>query len=225
MYEDDSWRITDLTEGNGLLLNGIPVKVHWLHQDGQVIQVGRASVKFLSGDGVESLCFAEMYRRDITDFLTEVYNKSFFSQTLEKEVLRANRYRRNLSIMVIDLDEFGKVNKLYGQLAGDAVLKQAAACMKSGIRATDILGRVGGEEFAVLFPETDLLGAMDLAERLRTKLEETPCVLTNHTLRITLSAGVTTLEKKMNSQEFFAKANDFMRSAKNNGRNRVQSSK
>ena len=219
---ENEWHIFDLTQDNGLVIKGLPVKTYCFYRDGEVFHVGRARIKFLSGQGEESLCFAEMYRRDITDFLTNTYNKDFFQKHLLREVVRALRYKRKLSLVVIDLDKFGIVNKTYGQLTGDAVLKQAAQCMKDSIREADILGRVGGEEFAVIFPETELDEARELAERLRQNLEDLVCEYENYILRTTMSAGVVQLKGETNYNKFFEKANQLMRSAKKNGRNRVE---
>ncbi len=221
LHEEGQWWLTNLTNTNSVLVNGIPVGVHMFQYDGQVFQIGETILKFLSGQGHESDCFTEIYKREITDFLTHVYNKAFFHTSLDREIIRASRYRRSMSMVLIDLDEFGKVNKNFGQLVGDAVLKEAATRMQQCVRSTDILGRVGGEEFAVILPETSLEQARDLAERLRLKLGESPCVIDGNELTVTLSAGVATLEPGMTANELFQKTNYFLKSAKQNGRNQV----
>jgi len=124
------------------------------------------------------------------DQLTGLANRRAFERALAREWARARRYRRPLSILFIDLDDFGLVNKQYGHLVGDRTLKWICHLLTENIRQTDLAVRWGGEEFAILLPETDLQAASVLAERLRSVVEQSPMRERNVVVSLTLSTGV-----------------------------------
>ncbi|MDV6345683.1 diguanylate cyclase [Nitrosomonas sp. Is37] len=157
------------------------------------------------------------------DYLTGLFNRRFFMEQGHAELVRAQRYGHALSVLMLDVDHFKKINDKHGHQTGDAVLKRLADVMRKILRTVDIIGRVGGEEFAVLLPETDLQRATEVAERLR---EETAhAVVTSVTgmpLNFTVSIGVASLEgKDIDLNTLINQADRALYQAKESGRNRV----
>jgi diguanylate cyclase (GGDEF)-like protein len=157
-----------------------------------------------------------------TDFLTGIANIRFFSEAGEREVQRARRYKRSLALLMIDLDHFKKVNDKYGHAIGDKILVAFADICKKSLRKVDIFGRLGGEEFAILLPETDVNGGRKFAERLRAIIEKSRIKVKHKAFHITVSIGVTELlpdDKQLESA--LKRADDTMYEAKSKGRNQV----
>ncbi len=134
----------------------------------------------------------EIHLLSITDPLTGIYNRGYINERLPQEIRRAKRYGRDLSLLMCDIDHFKKVNDTHGHLAGDSVLKKFVRCLTSVIRQqVEWAGRYGGEEFIVVLPETDLAGAMAVAERLRETIQKCETKVEGFTISITASFGVT----------------------------------
>lgn len=158
------------------------------------------------------------------DTLTGAYNRGYFTRNGEKELQRIARYDRPASLLLFDLDHFKNVNDTYGHAAGDIVLKSFARCAAEQLRDSDILGRIGGEEFAVLLVETDLRGARQLAERIRQEISELKIPSENATISVTVSVGCTSFSGPKDSlSEMLKRADKELYRAKENGRNRVES--
>jgi len=157
------------------------------------------------------------------DYLTGLFNRRHFIEQGELELSRALRYNNQLSAFMIDIDYFKQVNDTHGHRAGDMVLQALSRLCKEALRDVDLLGRMGGEEFAVLLPETSHEKAIEVAERLRETIEETPIVIeTGLPLHITVSIGVTTLTgKDSNIDMLLNQADTALYQAKEAGRNRV----
>jgi diguanylate cyclase (GGDEF)-like protein len=132
----------------------------------------------------------ELERLATTDPLTDLYNRRYLAESLEKECRRASRYGRPLSCLMIDIDEFKLCNDLYGHLTGDEVLRQVAALIRGSVRDTDVATRYGGEEFCILLPETPYEDATRLAERLRSTIAAQPLPVGEQPVPITVSIGV-----------------------------------
>jgi len=157
------------------------------------------------------------------DELTKLYNKKSFMEALSRAVKRTNRYKRPLSVMMIDVDNFKRVNDTYGHEAGDAVLKHLAATMLKTIRETDVLARYGGEEFVVLLTETGAGQVEAAAERLRMAVEQTRFPAHKKTLRVTVSVGAASCSPQDNSvleKTLIEYADKALYQAKRAGRNR-----
>ncbi len=154
-----------------------------------------------------------------TDPLTGLYNKGKFNEVLQKEIERAKRYKRPLSIIVFDIDHFKKINDTYGHKIGDDVLKSLAKIIKSSVRKTDFAARWGGEEFVILLPETDLEGARKVAEKLREKVEKHKFPGVG---KVTISLGVAQLKDNEDPNDFIVRADMALYKAKEGGRNRVE---
>jgi len=165
----------------------------------------------------------EALRRLATiDPLTELANRRGFLEKFETERYRARRYGRNLSILMLDADHFKRVNDNYGHDAGDEVLRIIATRIRTMLRGTDVAGRLGGEEFAVLMPETDLAGAAVLAERIRAEIAANPVRFADHLIPVTVSIGVTAVPVEENGLEAALRTADgLMYQAKHLGRNRI----
>lgn len=163
-----------------------------------------------------------------TDPLTELYNHRFFQETLLQEFTRSERYKKPLSLMIIDIDFFKKFNDTYGHLVGDKVLKHVSVIFKSSMRdQIDTVARYGGEEFGVILPETSLEGAAVFAERIRKKVEESFIPEGDKKLKVTLSIGVSCISvtKCTKTSDLIEAADQALYKAKAEGRNQVQTYK
>ena len=185
--------IRDLGSTNGTYVNDEPIDEYVL-RDGDLIKIGRTIFKFLTGGNIETAYHEEIYRLTTIDGLTQVYNKRYFLETLEREIARAHRYRRPLSLVMFDIDHFKKINDSYGHLAGDYVLKQLASTVKGKIRREDCFARYGGEEFAIVLPEIDGAGSAPFAEKIRKIVEKTEFKFENKRIPVTISIGVATVD-------------------------------
>jgi len=152
------------------------------------------------------------------DALTGLHNRRYFHDTLAREVARAHRYDRRLALIIFDLDDFKAINDRIGHLSGDAVLADAADVISSVVRSADIACRVGGDEFAVILPESGMQEAEQLYARLQQELAQRPLADAG---RIRLSAGVAELARDDDSRSFFERADDALYSAKEAGKGRA----
>jgi diguanylate cyclase (GGDEF)-like protein/PAS domain S-box-containing protein len=158
----------------------------------------------------------------ITDGLTKLYNSRHFYNNLQLEMERANRYHRSLALLMIDVDDFKKFNDTFGHLVGDRVLAKTGEVIRNALREADTGYRYGGEEFAVILPETSGPGAVEVAERIRKQLATMPLSLKSNTSRfITASMGVSELQAKDTLSEFIRRADKNLYAAKMEGKNRV----
>jgi len=162
----------------------------------------------------------------MTDYLTNLYNRRYFMQRGVEEFKRARRNNQPLGLLMLDIDQFKKVNDTYGHDTGDMALQQVAATLKSSLREIDILGRMGGEEFAVLLPNTSLHDAVLLAERVQQVMASTPVETLRSPLSITISIGVAIVTDEISCiDDLLRTADTFMYQAKSDGGNRVVSLK
>lgn len=166
----------------------------------------------------------ELERLSLTDALTGLNNRRQFDMYLETESRRAGRYRHPLTLLMIDIDHFKSVNDEHGHPVGDLILKELAEIFIGALRETDCICRYGGEEFAIILPETDSQTAVPIADRLRQLVEahdfETPV----GRLGITISVGTASIQRQViNPQRLLEKADKCLYTAKNAGRNQVAS--
>jgi two-component system cell cycle response regulator len=214
------WHIKDLGSTNGTYVNDELVEEYQLRQ-GDQIKVGDTIFKYLSGQDVEAQYHETIYRMTIMDGLTNVHNKRYLIETLDRELPRAMRHQRPLSLCMFDLDHFKQVNDTFGHIAGDYVLKEVASAVRLRLRPDDIIARYGGEEFAVLLPETDLNGANVIAEELRRLIAERVFEFESERIPVTVSIGCTQLKADDDSIKLIKAADDKLYEAKRGGRNRV----
>ena len=158
----------------------------------------------------------------ITDNLTKMFNRRHFENEFEREFRRSKRYKTDLSIAVIDIDLFKKINDTYGHSCGDYVLREVAFLMKNNFRQTDILFRYGGEEFVVILTETPHETACVPLERLRKRVENNKFLFNNQEIQVTISIGVTSKTDFEKAQDMFDLADKALYEAKNNGRNQTR---
>lgn len=154
----------------------------------------------------------------ITDPLTTLNNRRHFIEALAKELHRNLRFAGGLAVVMLDVDHFKRVNDEYGHDVGDAVLVHLATLLSAGVRQNDTLARWGGEEFILLLPETDLAGAMMLAENLRRKVEGDPFPCVG---QVTASFGVAVFAERERGDTLLKRADEALYRAKQEGRNRV----
>ena len=153
------------------------------------------------------------------DRLTGAFNRHFFDRLVEKECARSARLGAPLPLLLLDIDHFKRINDEHGHLAGDEVLKQLVNHISQRVRETDILTRWGGEEFALLLPDTSLEGARELAESLRTSVEATELV--EGLPKLTISLGGTRIHTDESPKASFRRADEALYKAKDSGRNKV----
>lgn len=169
-----------------------------------------------------AMLHAAIRQEAITDGLTGLYNHRHFQEIFDGELKRLKRSPAPLSLILLDIDFFKKINDTYGHPAGDAVLRKTAAIMRKTLRGIDIPARYGGEEFAALLIESDAKGAMQTAERLRMRILETPFNINGHTVNITVSVGVASCPGDARAKaDIIDRADKALYHAKRTGRNRV----
>ncbi len=139
----------------------------------------------------------EIYRKATTDMLTQIYNRRHFEELAGHELNNSLRYRKPLSLILCDIDHFKKVNDNYGHLCGDMVLKEIASEIKYKLRDSDIFARVGGEEFAILLPATNIGSAYHVAEKIRGTIEAKLFIYDAQEFRVTMSFGISELDTKI----------------------------
>jgi diguanylate cyclase (GGDEF)-like protein len=213
--------LRDMGSTNGTYVNDEMIDEYVL-RDGDFIKVGRCIFKFLSGSNIENAYHEEIYRLTTVDGLTQIFNRRYFVETLEREIGRALRYRRELSLIMFDVDRFKTVNDTHGHLAGDYVLKHLASVIRARIRREDVLARYGGEEFGIVLPEIDHYNAMQFAEKVRRLIEQADFRFEDVVIPVTVSVGVASLKGEVEDVlEFVRAADENLFAAKEAGRNRV----
>lgn len=165
----------------------------------------------------------ELLRLSTTDTLTGIANRRLLFETGDREILRIKRYKGTLAVLILDIDHFKKINDTWGHSSGDRVIQVTALTISRCIREQDMVGRIGGEEFVVLLPETELSGALAIAERVRMALQESSEATTDNstTIHFTASIGVSLARETENFQDTLSRADQGLYQAKESGRNRV----
>ncbi|MGZ8796859.1 MAG: diguanylate cyclase [Thermoanaerobaculia bacterium] len=160
----------------------------------------------------------------ITDGLTKLNNHRYFQDELARTFDESQRYQRPLSLAMIDIDFFKKVNDAYGHAVGDEVLRAVSALFKESVRSTDLVARYGGEEFTVMMPETELNDAITFAEQIRLMIEATPIDTQAGLLKVTISIGVASVPWSSihDPKDLIVAADKALYRAKKGGRNQVQ---
>lgn len=214
--------VEDLGSTNGTIVNDEHIEGPLRLRNGDFIKIGRTIFKFIASNNIEAAYHDEIYRMTTVDGLTQVFNRRYFEDAIEREISRSRRYLRPLSLVLLDIDFFKKINDTCGHLAGDAVLKEVARVVRSRTRREDVVARYGGEEFALLLPEIDHKGAAQLAEKVRKLVEKHEFIFDGERIPVTISAGVATVQKKgEDPTELVRRADEKLYEAKSAGRNRV----
>ncbi len=218
----NSWYVVDDGSTNGTYLNEEQISKEALLNNSDRIKVGPSILKFLSGADAEAKYHEEIYRMTIVDGLTQIHNKRYLFEALEREVIRGRRHDRPLAMTMFDIDFFKRINDQYGHLAGDYVLRELAKVVQGRIRRDEIFARYGGEEFVIVLPETPLDGAVSLAENLRARVAEHNFIFQGERIATTISIGCALLEESdKTATDLIQRADEKLYEAKRGGRNRV----
>jgi diguanylate cyclase (GGDEF)-like protein len=165
----------------------------------------------------------EVHALAITDELTGIFNRRHFMKLAEGELERAKRYRHHLSMMIFDIDNFKRVNDHYGHLCGDAVLRELSVACRTILRQCDIFARFGGEEFIIMFPETDRTSAIQVANRLCQLVANLVIEHKSVQIQVTISVGVTTNNSTLDTlDDLLNQADKALYQAKRLGKNRLE---
>lgn len=159
------------------------------------------------------------------DPLTQTNNRASFNNSVKREISLARRHAKSLSIIFLDVDHFKDINDKYGHECGDIALTAVAKWIKESVRSSDVIFRIGGEEFVILLSDTGLSGGKLLAERIRSAIEAHTLAYDMATIKITASMGVASLRDDDTVDSFLKRADDAMYKAKKSGRNRVMLAK
>ena len=220
------FRLEDLGSRNGTFVNGERVVTAELH-DGDKVSVGSTAVLLFSlQDEAEEQFTARMFEAATYDGLTRLLNKSYFNTEFEKEISYSARYRAPLSLMMMDVDHFKRINDTYGHPVGDQVLTRLATRLSQLIRKEDVVARYGGEEFVSLLRQADLESGRICGERCRAGMEALAIKAGKATINFTISIGIITLlpGQSASRDAMVARADANLYEAKNGGRNRVVAS-
>lgn len=238
--QQPKWKIIDMGKKDNLISDTIKssLAIPINHQDvllGELaffsynhdaFENNKKTLELLTGDFVTLLNLLLLYEENrllsITDGLTKAYNHRHFHEVLESEWLRSQRYHIPLSLLMIDVDHFKNINDVYGHQLGDVVLAGIARVIVVNTRELDTVSRYGGEEFAVILPQTDIEKAKIVAEKLRQKIEEKRFHEQLKPKEVTISVGVATASSEMKTMKDFITASDSaLYMAKEQGRNKV----
>lgn len=221
---DEAFEIEDLGSKNGTFLNGVRLKGRAPLRNGDRFQLGAASVvRFSLLDTLEDEALRRLYDASVRDALTGAYNRRFFDEILQKEFAFSVRHDVPLSLLMIDLDHFKRINDTFGHPAGDLALVRVSESVHKAIRAEDSFSRYGGEEFTLILREITEDVAVAVAERIRRTIKDLNPEFDGKVLELSVSIGVATHAGTLfaNAEQFLAAADKFLLKAKGQGRNRV----
>lgn len=215
--------IRDAGSTNGIFVNGKKV-VEQALLDGDKILIGtRLYFKFVFQDAVDHNYQQNLFRAANIDGLTQLYNKKYFIDVLSKEFSFSRRNHQPLSLMMMDIDHFKKVNDTHGHMAGDLVLKGLGIYLQKHLRMENIAARYGGEEFAIILRNVAGEQAKVIAERLRVDIANEKVHFKGKMIQFTVSIGIATLDGSNfdTIEDLIQKADEFLYEAKEGGRNRI----
>ena len=221
-WADGAYVLEDLSSQNGTFVAGRPVTIAELRQ-GDLICIGPAvTLRFCWMDEHQKTLLEELYETSVRDPLTGAFNRRHFSDRLESELAYAARHRSELSLLLLDIDYFKRINDQYGHLEGDRVLVELTRVCQQVLRTEDVFARYGGEEFAVLLRGISLLGAVRAAERLRAAISSQVRV-GDPPLAVSVSIGcaATSCLEQASASALIHIADQRLYEAKQSGRGRV----
>jgi diguanylate cyclase (GGDEF)-like protein len=221
--QDEVTSISDEGSTNGVFINGKKVTKQIL-KNGDRILIGtrlhfKYSLEFADYQQVQN----QKYIQANYDSLTKLYNKRFFSDIISKEFSFHRRNKNPLSLLMIDIDYFKKINDQYGHLVGDSILAQVGEIIRTSIRHENIACRYGGEEFSVLLRNTGPLAAEVVAERIRKAVETADFAASSHPIKVTVSVGIATYDHQNfeTYEELIKFADELLYESKLGGRNKI----
>lgn len=217
--------VRDEGSTNGTFVNERRLTTERALRSGDLLRVGSVVLKFLSDDansGLEARYHDSVYRLSITDGLTQVFNRRYLVDFIEREMARCSRHGRPLSLVLIDVDHFKAVNDTHGHLAGDFVLREFASLLRPRVRREECLARYGGEEFCIVLPEAGRDASLHRADDLRKACAEHAFEFDGVRIPVTFSGGVAEKGCEVNALELLRRADDRLYLAKHAGRNQVR---
>lgn len=219
--------IRDLKSTNGVFVQGRRIETHLL-EEGDKVLLGRGIIlKFILQDRWDSQFQQQIYESAVRDALTGAFNRKYFQERLLSELSLTRRYKDLLSLLMVDIDHFKRINDTYGHLAGDQVLVRVSKAISDSLRTEDFFGRYGGEEFVVLARQTAPAGGSALGERLRLFVEEMKLSTSEgQPVSLTVSIGVVTITGtvEIDAASLVKEADKNLYRAKEAGRNQVVAS-
>lgn len=226
--EDGTLRLQDLGSTNGTMVDGNRVAEVVLHE-GDMFQLGAGTViKFTHEELLNEHLQEALYEAASKDCVTQIYNKKILLEQLRLEVIYLQRHQRPLSLCLIDVDDFHRVNQDWGEATGNTILASVAKSLSNMIRATDVFARYGANEFAVILRETDSSPATVFAERIREFIDKKKFTFLDEkdnpqSVRLTVSIGLTTLvdDQVTSPRELILAVEKNLEVAKQEGGNRV----
>jgi diguanylate cyclase (GGDEF)-like protein len=221
---DEGVILEDLNSTNGTLLNGALVNRPIALKSGDLIKIGNTVFKYVDKE-IDAQFSEELHKQTTRDALTNAFNRAYVMRALTSSIEVA-KSGYPLSIILIDLDFFKKINDNFGHVAGDYVLKESCRILhETVVRTDDILGRYGGEEFVVVMPDCGIIDAVGVAERIRKTLETHHFEFNSQKIPVTASLGVIQWHPRFQSpEEFISACDELLYKSKAGGRNRVTSS-
>jgi len=222
--QDEAVFITDLGSTNGTLVNGVGISEKHRLGDGNKIRMGDVLMRFSYQDRIDVEHHASMREMAMKDPLTQIYNRRYFMDLLQREVNYALRNKQPLALILLDLDHFKAVNDTYGHDAGDRVLKEVSQTIGASLRIYDAFARYGGEEFVIMLRTTSMDQAKMIAERVRKLVADLQVTLESKTIDVTISLGVAALsqDRLVTPDELLKAADEKLYEAKAAGRNQVK---
>lgn len=221
--ENDCTTLTDLDSTNGVFVNGKKIKEQVLKSGDRILIGTRLYFKFSMEFADYQKVQNQKYREANCDSLTKLYNKRFFVDILSREFSYSRRNKTPLSLLMLDIDFFKKINDSYGHLAGDFVLSNVGDILRKELRHENIACRYGGEEFSIILRNTGPMAAENVAERIRSKIEGLDLNYNSHHIRITVSIGIGTYDHLNfeTYEELIKFTDELLYESKLNGRNRI----
>lgn len=210
---------------NGLTATGVALALLLIQWRNTTVQLNQES-RIQEQQALLEDSNRRLQRLATEDELTGLANRRLFNLLVKEELVLQQRHGRPPSLILLDIDHFKKVNDEYGHLTGDEVLKSLAAILRNSVRSSDLVCRWGGEEFAILLRHSSAQKAAEVAENLRRKVEEATFQVNGKPIRITISLGISEFDHSREEalDEAYQRADHALYSAKNNGRNQVQTS-
>lgn len=216
----DGWVVCDLQSTNGSYVNDMPIREHKL-ASGDRVKIGNAVFRFLSGTSVEAQVQDEQYGVAVRDGLTQAMSRRAFVDHLERELLRAQRSGRPLSLIAVDIDHCGKINDAHGHLTGDHIIKELARRIQKRMDRTEALCRYEGTQFLLLVPECSLEKALERGEELQKAAAAETFNFEGDRIAVTVSVGVVARTGEGDPAQALRAVQEQVQRAKKQGRNRV----
>ena len=220
-WVDNDWFVEDLGSMNGTFVNGHRIDRAPLRSD-DLIKVGGEIFRFVQDVNVERAFHEAIYRLAVFDGLTDIHNRRYFDEFLDREFSRAKRHERYLALMLFDIDHFDTINERYGMLTGDHLLRSIGQKLGQRIRKEELLARYSSDCFALVLPETTLEGAKKFSEIVRHTIEISSFKFDGVKIPTTVSVGIGFYHDEMSgAEDLRVEAESALFRAKRNGRNQV----